>query len=206
VDRTAGRDHHRGAHGERVRLPAGGADGRDGAGGAAAGSVPPRSASELYFARVASAASESDVAFWASGVVAPAGRSGMPARSGFVPSAFAEGAAVSGGKPPESAAGAGAVSPIRSSMVEHALVHRATVSTAARRTKVLVMLSFLSLIGILTFRVYRRALRLPSGTPCQIDEILWQKGAMRRLRAPCGCAAPPNRFRCRLPQRRPAAA
>ena len=61
-------------------------------------------------------------------------------------------------------------------MVEQALVHRATVSTAARRTKVLVMLSFLSLIGILMLPVYRRALRLPSTTPCQIDEILWQKG------------------------------
>jgi hypothetical protein len=60
-------------------------------------------------------------------------------------------------------------------MVEQALVHRATVSTAARRTKVLVMLSFLGLIGILPLTVYRRGMRLPSRTPCQIDEILWQK-------------------------------
>lgn len=147
-----------------------------GGGGAAAGSVPPRSASELYRERAASAASESDVARCASGVVVPVGLSGMAAKSGFVPSAVAEGVAVSGGNPFESAAGvaSGVSSPIRSEIVEQPAVHIAIVIAAARRTKVVVMLSYLRLVGILELTVYRRSTGVPSRTPCQINEILWQ--------------------------------
>ncbi len=107
-------------------------------------------------------------------MVVPDGLSGIAAKSGVVPPFEAAGAAASGGKPFESAVGVeGVASPlIKSSIVEQALVHRATVSTAARRTKVLVMLSYLGLIGILLLWVYRRLRRLPSLTPCQIHEIL----------------------------------
>jgi hypothetical protein len=75
----------------------------------------------------------------------PVGLSGIAARSGLVPSAFV--GAVSGGYPFESAAGvvSDVSSPIRSEIVEQPAVHAAIVRTAARRTKVLVMLVFLSL-------------------------------------------------------------
>ena len=76
----------------------------------------------------------------------PVGLSGIAARSGLVPSAFV--GAVSGGNPFESAVGvvSGVSSPIRSEIDEQPAVHAAIVRTAARRTKVLVMLVFLSLV------------------------------------------------------------
>ena len=41
-----------------------------------------------------------------------------------------------------------------------------------RRTKVFLIPSYLSPMGILAFPVYRRAPRVPSTTPCQIHEIV----------------------------------
>jgi len=102
----------------------------------------------------------------------PVGLSGIAARSGLVPSAFVD--AVSGGNPFESAAGvvSGVSSPIISEIVEQPAVHAAIVKTAARRTKVLVMLVFLSLVKTPCPTVYRRALPVPSRSPCQSGEIL----------------------------------
>jgi hypothetical protein len=101
--------------------------------------------------------------------------SGIAAKSGLVPSALADGGAVSAGNPFASAAGvASESSPIKSEIVEQPLVHRAMAITAAKRTKVLVMLSYLSLVGISWYPVYRRCPRVPSRTLCKIDEILWQ--------------------------------
>lgn len=102
----------------------------------------------------------------------PVGLSGIAARSGLVASAFA--GDVSGGNPLESAAGveSGVSSPIKSEIVEQPAVHAAIMNTAARRTKVLIMLVYLSLVELLCPTVYRRAPSVPSRSPCQGDEIL----------------------------------
>src|SRR6185312_10655069 len=101
-----------------------------GGGGAATGSVPPRSASALYFARSRSAASDWATCCCSCGVLDGSGRSGIDARSGdsLAPSKV-EG---------ELSLPTQVVGSTQSGMLEHALAPKATIATTPKRAQIFV--------------------------------------------------------------------